>query len=247
MSTSLLKQSTPRPTSYWFDHVLDPDACAKFRALLTAHSRHFEAGRLLKSDTDESHAIYVVMEGWVSISKSMPEGQTQIIDFGLPGDFFDLTSVDGATVAIGLETVTAATIAAVPVAEWQALERVVPQLAQVNQIEAAAIRSRIAERMLRLGRGKAEERLAYAFLELGIRTGAFHDDKIDCYYMPITQQQIGEFMGLTAVHVCRTLRRMARQGFVSTADHIDLCICDKAALEDLAGITAETLAHEIQH
>ena len=214
--------------------------------MLTTHSRHYAAGRLIKSDADESHAIYVVMDGWASIFKSMPEGQTQIIDFGLPGDFFDLTAVDGVTVAMGLETVTDATIAAVPLAEWLALERAVPQLAQVNTKETAAIRTRIAERMLRLGRGKADERLAYAFLEMGVRTGAMRDDTMNCYHMPVTQQQIGELMGLTAVHVCRTLRRMARQGLVSTADHIDLCICDRAALEDLAGITAETLAQEIQ-
>lgn len=245
MTVSALKFESPLPTSYWFDSVLNTNDDAKLHALLAAHQRHYKAGSLVKIEADESQSIYVVMEGWASISKSLSEGQTQIIDFGLPGDFFDLTSVDGKTVAIGLEVITECSIAAVPVTDWIAFEQSAPEFAKVNLMEAAAIRTRVAERMLRLGRGKAEERLAYALLELGIRTGAMHDDKIECYHMPVTQQQLGEFMGLTSVHVCRTLRRMERQGFLKTSDHIDLCICDQAALEDLAGISTETLAQAI--
>lgn len=230
---------------FWFDDAFDPEERARLHAVLAGHEHHYDAGSVLKCETDESQSIFVMLRGWAALSKSLPEGQTQIIDFSMPGDFFNLASADGKTAVIGFEAITDATVAIVPIKEWIELEKHFPQMAQVVQKQAAATRSRISERMLRLGRGNAEERLAYAFLELGIRTGSLHDDTIECFHMPITQQQLGNFMGLTSVHVCRTLRRMVRNGFISTSDHIDLCVLDTAALEDLAGISSATLAQEI--
>ena len=243
---SILQLRDQDQSGFWFDKALDPVAYAELHAVLKAHERHFEAGNLLKVEADESHSIYVMLKGWAASSKSLSEGQTQIIDFSLPGDFSNLLSADGKTAAIGFEVITdATTIAVVPLEEWWRLEKSLPQFSKVSQTGAAATRSRIAERVLRLGRCSAEERLAYAFLELGVRTGAMLDGNINCFHLPITQQQLGDFMGLTSVHVCRTLRRMARHGLISTADHIDLCVLDVAALEELAGISIDALARKI--
>ena len=170
-------------------------------------SQRFGSGQLIKNETDLTASLFIILDGWVSLMKSLPNGQTQIIDFGLPGDLFDLSSADGITAVIGLEAITDTTIAVLPHEDWLALHQSSAEFANILGVEAAAIRSRIAERMLRLGRGSAEERLAYAFLELGIRSGAMIGNKPRRFSLPLTQQQIGDFMGLTSVHVCRTMRR----------------------------------------
>ncbi|MFT4784012.1 MAG: CRP/FNR family transcriptional regulator [Paracoccaceae bacterium] len=245
MSVCALRECDPNLPGFWFDHILDNDACSALRAVLAANGRHSPSGRHLVNEADEVRGLHVILEGWAVLYKSLPEGQRQIIDIAVPGNFFNLSSADGHTAVIGLETVTTALIAAVPFKQWARLEATLPQVARVVQKEAGATRSRISERMLRLGRGSAEERLAYAFLELGVRTGAMRDDTIRSCQIPVTQSHLGDFMGLTSVHVCRTLRRMKRDGVMASSNHIDLCKFDVAALEYLAGISVSELAREI--
>jgi CRP-like cAMP-binding protein len=226
--------------------MLDPANCARFHALLAKYTRSYRAGSHIKDEAGQSHSTYVTLDGWAALTKSLPEGQTQVIDFRLPGDISNLVSADGETVMIGFEAITDLTVAVVPVKDWKALEAEIPQLASIRDQSAAAVRSRIVERMLRLGRGNGEQRLAYAFLELAVRCGAVHDDRIGCFSIPLTQQRLGDFMGLTAIPVCRTLRRMKSRGLIATSDHLDVFILDIEALEDLAGIRIATLARAIQ-
>jgi CRP-like cAMP-binding protein len=229
----------------WLERDVQPKMCARLNGLISANERRLPAGGVLIYEADECKSIYLVQKGWVSLSKSLPEGQTQIIDFGLPCDFFDLTSADGRTAVFSLEAVTGTVVAAVPVEEWSALTRDRPEMGQLVRKQAAAIRSRIAERMLRLGRGSAEERLAYAFLELGVRSGKLSHDRIQCFHLPLTQKQLGDFVGLTPVHVCRTLRRMVRQGLISVSGHINIGVLDPVAFIDMAGISISSLEQEI--
>lgn len=229
----------------WLDQVTDPEQRTKVQRLIKTYERKFPPGSVLRSESDESHSIFLMLEGWGALSKSSPEGQAQIIDFSLPGNFFNLTSADGDTAVFSFDTITDAKVAVIPRDEWGALGKDNPQIAAAIGQEISATNARIGERMLRLGRGTAEERLAYAFLELGIRTGALFKNNRSDFHMPLTQQQIGDFMGLTPVHVCRTLRRMTRNEVLATDDHIDLHLLNVEAIEDLAGISVGRLSREI--
>lgn len=245
MSGFVVRNHRDAQPDFWFDPMLDLSTRARFHTFLAGYERRFAAGTHIKFDGDGSHSIYIVLSGWAALAKSLPGGQTQIIDFGIPGDFYSLVSADGETASMAYDAVTDARIAVVPISDWVTLEKSMPALSIIRERAAAAVRSRIAERMLRLGRGTAEQRLAYAFLELAIRCGAVHDNKIDCFHIPLSQQRLGDFMGLTSVHISRTLRRMKRHGAIGTSDHIDLCIEDIANLEELAGISVASLAREI--
>ena len=64
-------------------------------------------------------------------------------------------------------------------------------------------------------------------------------------HVPLGQQQLGDFTGLTAVHVCRTLRRLNRLDMIETGDHMDIAIHDVSALAELAGIDLGVLRKEI--
>ena len=63
--------------------------------------------------------------------------------------------------------------------------------------------------------------------------------------MPLGQQQLGDFTGLSSVHVCRTLRRLNRIGVIRTGDHMDILIRDLPALADLAQVDLAALRKEI--
>ncbi|MBY6068848.1 Crp/Fnr family transcriptional regulator [Leisingera aquaemixtae] len=203
------------------------------------------ANRILLHDGDDSGKIIVVAEGWLATSKSSLSGEVQLIDFLLPGDVADPTSADGKTAGLSIEAVTDAKVCVIPLPAWHSMLAASPQLARAHEHVQAAERSRLSERMLRLGRGSAESRIAYALIELCLRLKPLGLSENCAFHLPLTQRHIGDFTGLTAVHVCRTLRRFVRNGLVETADHMDIRINDLSALAEVAGAEPERLAAEI--
>lgn len=209
------------------------------------HLRPFKAGSTLLLEGDESNAIFYVKSGWLTLSKSLENGQTQIIDFALPGDMVDPISADGVTVPFSVDVLTDAMVAIVPFQDWEAVQQEDPDLRRLAHTLDAAEQARRAERMLRLGKGTAEMRVAYALLEFCVRLGSACRSNDPTFHIPITQQQLGDFIGLSSVHVCRTMRRMARNHVVEMSDHMDIHVIDSSTLVELAGVDAETLEREI--
>jgi len=56
--------------------------------------------------------------------------------------------------------------------------------------------------------------------------------KDHCYKMPLTQEQLAEAVGLTPIHVNRTLRDLERQKLIKREKRT-ICIVDWPALEEL--------------
>jgi CRP-like cAMP-binding protein len=221
------------------------DASEKLDQSLKAYKRRFPSGATLKDEGDDCAATYCVEAGWLTVSKSMPDGERQIIDVILPGEIMDPRSANGHTSRVMVETLTDATVAIVPRAVWSHLAGSDPDIRQVEATILAAAMSRISERMLRLGKGTAESRIAYILIELCMRLTTAYGGKDCSYHLPMTQQVLGDLVGLSSVHVCRTMRRLSRGGLISTADHIDVTIHDVDALARIAGIDVDGLRSEI--
>ena len=128
-----------------------------------------------------------------------------------------------------------------PKADWALLRRKMPALRDHERAQTAAGLARLSERILRLGKGTAETRVAYALLELGLRLRAIDQVQGRTFHVPLTQQQLGDYVGLSSVHVCRTMRRMVTNGILSMRDHMDIRIHDIHALCALAGAEMEPL------
>ena len=213
---------------------------------LRRSARKVAAGSVLLQDGEDWDQILVVFEGWLSTSKSFEDGEIQIVDFGLPGDILDPTSGDGETAGVAVDAITDAVVAMVPLGRWHTMLKASPRLQdQVDHIRAAG-HARAAERLLRLGKGTAATRVTYALLELCLRLKAIGAASIDCaYHLPLTQKDIGDFTGLSSVHVCRTMRRLVRHKIIETEDHLDIRILDVDALSELAQTDPERLVREI--
>lgn len=215
---------------------------AEALARLQRSARTHQAGTTILQEGDESGRVFLVFDGWLSTSKSLENGEVQIIDFILPGDFVEPVSADGATTGITLSAVTDAHVATLTQAQWHDLLQDSPGFAAAVDHLRAAAQMRISERLLRIGKGSAPTRVAYALLELVVR---LHTIDKPSTHLPLGQKDIGDFTGLSSVHVCRTMRRMVRHGVIETSDHLDLRILDLGELTHIAGIEPERLAREI--
>lgn len=212
---------------------------------LKAYTRDVPSGAILKDEGDECAGTYYVRSGWLTVSKSTPDGERQIIDVILRDEMMDPTSANGHSSRVMVEALTDATFAIVPRAVWLKLTGAHPEFRQVETNSLAAAISRISERMLRIGKGTAEARIGYILIELCLRLTATEACKDCTYHLPMTQQILGDMIGLSSVHVCRTLRRLSRRGLISTSDHMDVVIHDLDALARIAGVNIESLHSEI--
>ncbi|SDZ60015.1 cAMP-binding domain of CRP or a regulatory subunit of cAMP-dependent protein kinases [Jannaschia faecimaris] len=226
-------------------HLPDTSGSAALERTLKTHRRGHRAGSMIELEGGKSNVTYCVLSGWLSLSKSMPDGQRQIIDFALPGDILNPTSADNASSTLQIEAVTYTTVSAIPRNIWGSLTDGLPQLSLLENRIIAGTFSRFSERMLRLGKGSAEARIAYALIELYIRLSAIGQVHGDSFHLPLTQQTLGEFVGLSSVHVCRMVRRLSRLGVISMEGHMAITILDMGTLANIAGIDPGRLENSI--
>ncbi|WGW04322.1 Crp/Fnr family transcriptional regulator [Tropicibacter oceani] len=245
MSAQLLLKDRPQLVSKQALPLKKADIAKDFQAVLSQYARAFDAGSTLLIEGEACKAVFVQMDGWMHLSKSLEGGQTQIIEFVLPGDVIDASSADGSTASGTLETLTCGRVSVVPRHIWTALLRERVELHRFAQRMDAARQARLVERMLRLGKGSAEMRVAYALIEFLMRLDGGGVRPQSRFRIPLTQQQLGDYLGLSSVHICRTLRRMVRNDVLDVRDHMEVQINDMDALVALSGLDRQAFRKAI--
>jgi CRP-like cAMP-binding protein len=189
---------------------------------------------------EELNQSMLLLSGWLARALDLPSGQRQLAELHVPGDFADLHSFTLKYLDHDVISITRCRIAFVPHDRLKELTERFPHIARVywlmTNIDAAIQR----EWSLSLGRRSAIERMAQLFCELNVRLGLVglsHDGSFD---LPLTQAELGECLGLTSVHVNRTLQELRRRGLVELQNK-RLSICDLGALEQLAAFDSSYL------
>jgi CRP-like cAMP-binding protein len=108
-----------------------------------------------------------------------------------------------------------------------------PQLAAALERAAAEEHHFLLQQIARLGRQTAHERLAHLLLELNFRLGQRGLAAGGALDMPLTQENLADALGLSVVHVNRTLQQMRRENVIELARG-RLRLLDIAALEKVA-------------
>ena len=221
------------------------DAQSTLNALIAAYRRDRPAGTILKLEGDDTASVLMVLSGWLLASKSLNDGQRQIIDIILPGGILEPASANPGLSALEVETLTDVSLAAIPRARWRDACTDYREIEELNHRVQGAAMARRAERMMRLGKAPAESVIAFALCELCLRSTVHGLVEGVTFHIPMTQQLLGDFCGLSAVHICRTLRRLERNEVLSVTNHMNIVIHDMEAMADIAEIDIDALREEI--
>jgi CRP/FNR family transcriptional regulator, anaerobic regulatory protein len=204
---------------------------AKISALLKGSAFVLEAGRTLIEADTEHQFVYRLLDGWAARTRGLEDGRSQCILVFLPGDLF---AVKGMFVTRHTDTV-------------QALSKIVAERIDRRDLYQAYARdsdvaarctwqileeeSRLHSWIVGLGQGTAEERLAMLLLEFQGRLVVSDTSAgaLQSYLMPLTQGQLADHLGITAVHVNRVLKSF-REGGMVTVRAGRVSITDPAAL-----------------
>jgi CRP/FNR family transcriptional regulator, anaerobic regulatory protein len=171
-------------------------------------------GRLIEQD-DEGATLWIVQQGWLHASVEIPNGARQILRFHYAGDVMGVSSIAWAWSSNTLTAVSDCIVSELPKAALGRLFKAQPRLAGLLYAVSAAEYVAMGDRLTSMGRTGALERLATLFLDIRARLRVTAGGVIDSFDLPLTQQDIGDAVGLTKVHVSRTLGEMERQGLIA--------------------------------
>ncbi len=157
----------------------------------------------------------VLISGYAFRHKITGSGARQIVSLHIPGEALDFASLSLSYADHNIQTLSHAELALVPMAAMRELaaSRRNIQSAVLTQLAIEASISR--EWVVNVGRRNARERLAHLLCEFASRLDAQQLSAPDGYDLPMTQEQIGDALGLTSVHVNRSIKALAEEGLLS--------------------------------
>ena len=186
-------------------------------ALESLHKRRrtFVPGRDLVHQGQSEQAAYILASGWAVSYKIMEDGQRQIVDFQIPGDFLGLRSVLFHLSDHSVEPVTNIEVTEILLPDLLGAFSRTPRLAMAILWAASRDEAMVVEHLVGIGRREATERMAHFLLELGARlalVGMGSKAGFDC---PLTQYHLADALGLSAVHTNRVLRQLREWGMLT--------------------------------
>jgi len=182
--------------------------------------RTFVAGRDLVHQGQSDQAAYILMSGWACSYKILHDGQRQIVDFQVPGDFLGLRSVLLHLSDHSVEPVTDIEVTEVLVDDLLGAFARTPRLALAIFWAASRDEAMVVEHLVDIGRRDAAQRMAHFLLELGSRLALIGMGSKAGFACPLTQYLLADALGLSAVHVNRVLRHLREQKLLTFRDGV---------------------------
>jgi CRP-like cAMP-binding protein len=205
--------------------------------------RSFAAGVDMVHQGQVDQSAYILAKGWVCSYKLLPNGNRQIVDFQIPGDFLGLRSVLFRTADHNIEPVTMVEASEVIITDLLDAFATTPRLATAVLWAASRDEAMVVEHLVGIGRRNALERMAHYLLEFGARLKLVGLGTTDGYACPLSQFMLADALGLSAVHVNRILRQLREQGLL-TFHRGRVTIHDFEGLVTLADFDKTYLDHD---
>ena len=182
--------------------------------------RTVPASTYLMREGEPATSCSVLVTGYAFRHKLAASGARQIVSIHIPGEALDFQGLHLDCVDHNVQTMTPADIAVIPMAAVRDL------IAARPEVSRAVIRNLLVEAsvsrewLLNVGRRNARERIAHLLCEFATRLDAQGLAGNGSYELPMTQEQIGDAVGLTSVHVNRSIRALEEEGLVKRQGRI---------------------------
>jgi CRP-like cAMP-binding protein len=176
--------------------------------------KDYPAEQAVVRDGERATECCLIAEGFCYRSKTISDGRRQILSLHIPGEIPDLMSLFLHVMDHDLTTLMPSRLGFIKHEALQRLHQKRPLVAEIfwrdTLIDAAMFR----EWIVNVGQRPAPARLAHVIVELRERLKAIGRVEGNSFEMPLTQEQIGEALGITAVHANRVIRQLREDGIV---------------------------------
>ncbi len=217
-------------------HLPLTDAEQAALARLEENPRKVKRGAIIQRVNDPITELFVLREGRVMSFVILPDGSRQILRVYFPGDFIGSASTIYSRAPESLVAVSDSVICPF---DKHALRRLLeehPRVAALLFLLSNAERVSMTDRLASLGRTSAKARVAAFLLDMFHRLRVTDDSIEDSFDLKLTQEEIGDSIGLTSVHVNRMIRQMEQEGLISRTNG-RFRMLDMERLEDIGHYT----------
>jgi CRP-like cAMP-binding protein len=195
--------------------------------------RQYPAERAVVSDGETATECCLIAEGFCVRSKTIQDGKRQILSIHIPGEIPDLMSLFLHVMDHDLSTVTLCTLGFINHEVLRKLHRRRPNVAEIFWRETLIDAGAFREWIVNVGQRPAPARLAHVMAELRERLKVIGCVGASSFEMPLTQEQIGEALGITSVHANRVIKQLRQDGIVDI-QRGQVTVLDEARFQELA-------------
>jgi CRP-like cAMP-binding protein len=183
------------------------DADRQFLASITKKPKRLPARSDISREGETPRDAHLVMKGFACRYKQRENGKRQVMALFVPGDLCDFHVQILGQMDHSIGTITAASVVTVPpetIAEMTANPRINRAMWWMTLVDEGTLR----EWLVNIGQRSAAARLAHLFCEVRLRLLSVGLAEEDRFEFPLTQTDLAEAMGLTTVHVNRSLKQL---------------------------------------
>lgn len=194
--------------------TLHPDDRAWLLSV-ASRTREIGADRDLIREGDNPENVLLMLNGFAMRYKLTAEGRRQIFAYLIPGDFCDLHVALLKKMDHGIGTLSPCRVAHLSPATILELTERRPSLTRALWMCSLVDEATLREWLVNLGQRPAPHRIAHLFCELHERMKAVGLTDEGTFELPLTQAELSDTMGLSIVHVNRSLKELRESGLVT--------------------------------
>jgi CRP-like cAMP-binding protein len=183
---------------------------------------------------DRAGRSYVLLSGFAVRNKIVGEGHRQIVGLHMDGDPVGLQNSILGIADHSVQMLTAGKIAMIPREEIDRIVTDRPAVARAMWLDTLVDGAILEEWVTNVGRRNARARLAHMLCEFALRLKLAGLGERTNYELPMTQEQLGDATGLTAVHINRTIKSLEADGLIARTSARFIVIGDWRTLAEAA-------------
>ena len=187
-------------------HALDEAAGQRVRTLRARDD--------LIHEGDRPEDINLFLDGWACRYKTLEYGRRQVISYFLPGDFCDLNVFILSEMDHSIGAITPIRVAEISREALQEITLNHPRVTQALWWSTLVSEAIQREWTVNIGQRDAVERVAHLLCEIFIRLRMLGLTTGDSCDFPLTQTDLAETLGLSVVHMNRTLQELRTRGLI---------------------------------
>jgi CRP-like cAMP-binding protein len=177
--------------------------------------RYFAAGEDVISQGDRTGGVKLLLEGFACRYKVLEDGRRQVVAYFVPGDLCDLRVFILKRMDHSIGAVSASKVATLSPDNVLRLTHTYPTLTRALWWSTLVEEAIAREWIVNVGQRNALERMAHLFCELLYRFRAVGLNEGMSCTLPLTQVELAETLGLSSVHVNRTLQALRKRKLIT--------------------------------
>lgn len=197
----------------------------------------------IRRQGDKVNEVFFLASGWVASCVDTANGRRQIVKIHLPGDLLGVPSMCLERAAETLVALTRVTVDAIPLRSFARLFEEAPRLGFAMFLSTQQERVMLMDRITSIGRTTAPQRIAALLVHIHDRLKLLDDRNGKSFELPLTQEELAQATGLTAVHINRTFQELDKMEIIERRDR-RVTLTDLRALRALAALPARKFVRE---